>query len=378
MIAPQRCVSVNAEEWRARLDAANAQHLRRLAVLINREFDKLAREVDPKNLTANRLLLKQHEQRLLLILGVEKRATAATFGFFALEMLNGADVEKSEAEIEAPSRADRIVEVMRELARTVSPSGGALAATVKVLAADRDVVRRVENAILAAPNDAPGVIAARLLERPEIVATVSEARATATRTMQAIDRLILQPPPRPLPPSAIVRRSHVSGPRPPQPPRARRFSELVEQLVRHEAPLRARMIAQTNANVIAEVLAQGARGGWGEAKVARELLRVLGGDMARHRALTIARTEIGSASNQATMALARDRVAAGADVEKVWLTIQDGRERQTHHDANGQARDLDEPFDVGGAELMQPGDPSAPLKEIINCRCALLIRERSR
>jgi len=30
---------------------------------------------------------------------------------------------------------------------------------------------------------------------------------------------------------------------------------------------------------------------------------------------------------------------------------------------------MNEPFLVGGASLMYPGDPNGPASEIINCRC---------
>ena len=66
------------------------------------------------------------------------------------------------------------------------------------------------------------------------------------------------------------------------------------------------------------------------------------------------------------------RMAAelGAD-EKSWITMGDGKVRGTHAEANGQKRKIDEPFTVGGYNLMHPGDTSlgASLSEVINCRC---------
>jgi hypothetical protein len=32
---------------------------------------------------------------------------------------------------------------------------------------------------------------------------------------------------------------------------------------------------------------------------------------------------------------------------------------------------MDEPFTVGGASLMYPGDPAGPAEEVINCRCCV-------
>lgn len=57
-----------------------------------------------------------------------------------------------------------------------------------------------------------------------------------------------------------------------------------------------------------------------------------------------------------------------------WRSLMDGRERRTHHEAHGQVRPIDQPFQVGGALLRFPGDTGlgAPLKEVINCRCFLV------
>jgi predicted ABC-type ATPase len=63
---------------------------------------------------------------------------------------------------------------------------------------------------------------------------------------------------------------------------------------------------------------------------------------------------------------------------KQWLSRRDDRVRDTHEKADRQVRLLDEPFRLGGFDgharslLMFPGDPTAPLDEIINCRCTML------
>ena len=41
--------------------------------------------------------------------------------------------------------------------------------------------------------------------------------------------------------------------------------------------------------------------------------------------------------------------------------------RDDHANADGQLRRLDDAFDVGGEQLMKPGDGSA--KQSVNCRC---------
>ena len=54
---------------------------------------------------------------------------------------------------------------------------------------------------------------------------------------------------------------------------------------------------------------------------------------------------------------------------KIWQAILDSRTRDTHLDANGQVRRLDDPFDVGGDSLQWPADSRGSLAETINCRC---------
>lgn len=64
---------------------------------------------------------------------------------------------------------------------------------------------------------------------------------------------------------------------------------------------------------------------------------------------------------------------------KGWVTEGDELVRQRHVVTNGQNRDVDDPFDVGGEQLMFPGDTSfnASLDNIINCRCAALYERRA-
>lgn len=60
---------------------------------------------------------------------------------------------------------------------------------------------------------------------------------------------------------------------------------------------------------------------------------------------------------------------ANARIWKTWNSLMDGRERPAHHEAHGQEVLVDQPFEVGGALLKQPGDSSlgAPLAMTINC-----------
>lgn len=61
------------------------------------------------------------------------------------------------------------------------------------------------------------------------------------------------------------------------------------------------------------------------------------------------------------------------DVMKRWMATGDDRTRPTHLDAHIRYMEkpipVDQPFVVGGARLMYPGDPAGPPEETINCRC---------
>lgn len=67
--------------------------------------------------------------------------------------------------------------------------------------------------------------------------------------------------------------------------------------------------------------------------------------------------------------------AKGADVVKQWDASLGGRTRDAHREADGQIRELDEDFEVGG-ERMQAPEIGGSAANVCNCRCALLQRAR--
>jgi hypothetical protein len=100
------------------------------------------------------------------------------------------------------------------------------------------------------------------------------------------------------------------------------------------------------------------------------------------RGETIARTETLKALNAGRQEALdqlienpNNDVQAG-DVVRAWDSTGDARTRETHAAADGQVVAQGEPFTVGGASLMYPGDTSmgAPAEETINCRCYQDIR----
>jgi glutathione S-transferase len=88
----------------------------------------------------------------------------------------------------------------------------------------------------------------------------------------------------------------------------------------------------------------------------------------RARATLIARTESTGAFNHAGLSALNDE---GAE-RKVWLATLGPRTRPEHAAASGQEVPLDQPFDVGGEELMYPGDPAGSAANCCNCRCTMI------
>jgi hypothetical protein len=98
------------------------------------------------------------------------------------------------------------------------------------------------------------------------------------------------------------------------------------------------------------------------------------------RALTIARTEVGRASNVGAMeAAAKSRTV----LTKEWVAGNDKLTRRfskkdefDHWAMDGQVREMDANFEQTGlkgitAVAAQPGDPNAPASFTINCRCVV-------
>jgi uncharacterized protein with gpF-like domain len=63
----------------------------------------------------------------------------------------------------------------------------------------------------------------------------------------------------------------------------------------------------------------------------------------------------------------------GVPLEKEWVATVDSVTRDSHREADGDTVPMEEPFIIGDerSEMMQPGDPSAPAAEVINCRCTV-------
>lgn len=93
------------------------------------------------------------------------------------------------------------------------------------------------------------------------------------------------------------------------------------------------------------------------------------------RAMLITRTEGHRVQVQSAMDAQQAAKDAGADVLKQWDAALDDRTRETHRILDGQIRELNAPFEVGGKKADAPGMFGDPAEDC-NCRCALLQRAR--
>lgn len=150
-------------------------------------------------------------------------------------------------------------------------------------------------------------------------------------------------------------------------------SDYILRWLKHEAGKKIKHITETTLDSIREILTRGEKEGWGIAEYVKEIDNLYLENIIPHRSEVIARTEVISASNMGSYAGAH---SLGYPMEKTWISTRDARTRDDHTEADGQTVDIDEPFEVGGEQLIFPGDTSlgASAENTIHCRCTLSYR----
>jgi hypothetical protein len=130
----------------------------------------------------------------------------------------------------------------------------------------------------------------------------------------------------------------------------------------------AQQVNQTTEKAVREFLVKGYEEGRHFTEIAQEIKDLPAFSI--NRAITVARTEILGATNHVDFYY---NVNTGIYYAKKWRTSLDESVRKTHQLAEGQVVLINEAFNVGGFQLMYPGDTEhgAPAEEIINCRCGL-------
>lgn len=101
----------------------------------------------------------------------------------------------------------------------------------------------------------------------------------------------------------------------------------------------------------------------------------------KYRAETISRTEAIRAVNQGAVLAWRQQIDAGKigadEVVKRWIYTPDSRTRHAHRtipSMNKGGVGIDEAFQSELGPIRYPGDPQASAANVVNCRCAMVIR----
>tara|TARA_R110000868_G_scaffold936_3_gene7137 strand:- start:2574 stop:4205 length:1632 start_codon:yes stop_codon:yes gene_type:complete len=154
------------------------------------------------------------------------------------------------------------------------------------------------------------------------------------------------------------------------------FGDLDEAIRRHTASTTATRVVQISDSLretIRRVIERAQAENLGQEETAALIVEATAGEIAMARARRIARTEIHNAAMYGQQAAAE---ASPLAFEKVWLSTEDSRTRESHAKANGQRVALNDFFrletDDGYVHLAYPGDTRAPAGEVINCRCVCL------
>lgn len=142
----------------------------------------------------------------------------------------------------------------------------------------------------------------------------------------------------------------------------------------------AQETTQTNLDGIHDLVAVGLSEGWGADKLGRQMKLMfeqwakgtanpdkwLLDRMPLYRTTMIARTESMHSLNAGNAALYQDWGVG----QHEWLATIDAVTRPAHAAANGQVVDVGKPFNVGGEQIMHPGEGSP--ENAINCRCTTI------
>lgn len=128
-------------------------------------------------------------------------------------------------------------------------------------------------------------------------------------------------------------------------------------------------VNDTTKDLVRKAIIAGRNEGEGVIQIAKRIygnVSGIGKINAKVRCRLISRTETHLAANAANHQAAME---TGLSLDKEWVSAEKDNTRPDHRDADTQTVDLKEHFVVGGALLMYPGDPSAPVEQIANCRC---------
>lgn len=114
------------------------------------------------------------------------------------------------------------------------------------------------------------------------------------------------------------------------------------------------------------VLTRGFSKGWSTQKMAAQIAEIGGANY--RRAMNIARTESGRVTGITRQQSQQHAKELGIKVNKKWVSTLDGDTRNNHRKLDGQIREIDDYFEVGGLKTLQP-HMFGIASEDCNCRC---------
>lgn len=151
-----------------------------------------------------------------------------------------------------------------------------------------------------------------------------------------------------------------------------RIVELMKQYYGIDLLNDAELMTAYSREVIAKVLSDAALSGISFDEIVKKL--TINPELSAMRARRIARTETVTAANGAAIINAKE---SGLKMKKEWIAVHDNRTRHTHRSIDGAVIDIDAAFNLGDAQMMQPGartQPNGlvtPASEVVNCRCTM-------
>jgi hypothetical protein len=149
--------------------------------------------------------------------------------------------------------------------------------------------------------------------------------------------------------------------------RSANFIIAAQRYVRTYGAAKVKNISDTTRHHIQHVVEHALNDGLSVPEIQRRIVEKTGGQIARTRARTIAKTEVHAAASAGSQTAIE---SLQRPYRKEWIAAtQPGRTRPWHLTANGQIVDGDEQFTVDGEGLRYPGDPMGSARNIINCRC---------
>ncbi len=144
--------------------------------------------------------------------------------------------------------------------------------------------------------------------------------------------------------------------------------EILEYLKAHLLEGAVWRVTETTRELIQAVMDKGVAEGWTTEYIASQIQSE---ELSAWRAKLITRTELAKAAFTGRK-FGEEKVEY--ETEKEWISANDHRVRDSHRTVDGEVVDSDARFQVprrsGGVDMMDgPGDPTASVENIANCRC---------